>query len=116
MVLIVIILNLFQIAKKVNDRQLVITNNAKSINYFFDDYQQKGDIYHIPNMNKQFTCNCKYCKGSIMNNLYLHNVVFDHIKQDIKTIDNYKKVIVRNYSKISKLKQFIKLEFNSIYN
>lgn len=39
-------------ARQIGDLKLEITTTPKhNPNYFFDDYQRKGDIYHVPNPN-----------------------------------------------------------------
>jgi hypothetical protein len=37
-------------ARKVSDTVLEIVREASNPNYFFDDYQQPGDRYHLPNI------------------------------------------------------------------
>ncbi len=55
-------------AKKIDNIKLEIVETPKSNpNYFFDDYQRKGDKYHIPNPN-----------GNI------HLQVFNILKQDMQ--------------------------------
>jgi hypothetical protein len=94
---------------------LEITENAASVNYFYSDYQKKGDVYNIPNVDKQFVCNCKYCGGTITNHKDLHNMVFDFVIIDIKTIKQYNNISIKNYSTISNLNQFVKNDLKLIY-
>ena len=95
---------------------LIIKYDKPSVNYFFDDYQKKGDVYNVPNLDKDFKCECKYCNGNIMNHKHLHNKVFDFIIQDKENIKEYQNVSIKNYSEISQLKQFKKEKIELIYD
>lgn len=95
---------------------LEIKYDKPSVNYFFDDYQKKGDVYNVPNVDKDFKCECKYCNGNIMNHKDLHNKVFDFIIKDKEDIKEYQNVSIKNYSEISQLKQFKKEKIELIYN
>lgn len=95
---------------------LIIKYDKPSVNYFFDDYQKKGDVYNIPNVDKDFICKCKYCNGNNMNHKDLHNKVFDFIIKDKENIKEYQNVSIKNYSQISQLKQFKKEKVELIYD
>lgn len=95
---------------------LEIKYDKPSVNYFFDDYQKKGDVYNVPNVDKDFKCECKYCNGNIMNHKDLHNKVFDFIIKDKEDIKEYQNVSIKNFSVISQLKQFKKEKIELIYN
>ena len=51
-----------------------------------------------------------------MNHKDLHNKVFDFIIQDKENIKEYQNVSIKNYSEISKLKQFKKEKIELIYD
>lgn len=108
--------NFVENCKKVNNSStaLKIDYDKNSVNYFFNDYQKKGDVYNIPNVDKDFKCDCKYCKGNIMNHNDLHNKVFDFIVQDVNNM--HSDISITNFSKISQLNQFIKKDIKLIYN
>ena len=95
---------------------LIIKYDKPSVNYFFDDYQKKGDVYNIPNVDEDFICKCKYCNGNNMNHKDLHNKVFDFIIKDKENIKEYQNVSIKNYSQISQLKQFKKEKIELIYD
>ena len=95
---------------------LEIKYDKPSVNYFFEDYQKKGDVYNVPNVDKGFKCECKYCNGNIMNHKDLHNKVFDFIIKDKEDIKEYQNVSIKIFSEISQLKQFKKEKIELIYN
>jgi uncharacterized Rossmann fold enzyme len=46
-------------SKKLENHKLIISEDMNiNQNYFFDDYQQKGDIYQVPDVNKDFHLRC----------------------------------------------------------
>lgn len=53
-------------------------NIDKNPNYFFDYYQQVGDIFNIPNPEKSYFCKCSYHNGSFTNqplHIYVKNIL-----------------------------------------
>lgn len=67
-------------------------------NYFFNEYQQKGDLYNIPNMERQYICNCNFHKKTLVDKP-LHSYVKNVLKFDLEFygieydwIENYLKI------------------------
>ena len=74
---------------KLTDNSLLVIekNTAENPNYFFEGYQQKGDVYNIPNPNKN-----------------LHINAWNTLAEKIKV--SYPKVKIKNLSFISHLQCF----------
>lgn len=67
-------INFIPESKRLTKNILIITETPKNNpNYFFDEYQQKGDLYQIPNKkNITYKCNCKFHNGKIFSHKDLH--------------------------------------------
>lgn len=68
-----------------------VNNNP---NYFFNYYQQKGDLYQIPNANNEYTCKCSFHNNTIVKQS-LHKYVFDVLQFDLKKF-NFKYKFTQN--------------------
>ena len=81
---------------KITDKEIeeltIMKTPEKNENYWFDDYQQKGDIYTIP--------------GGDTNHMKAWKI--------IKQVSDYHKVTVVNCSQISKIPFFKKVSFNEV--
>ncbi|MDA9263412.1 hypothetical protein N9P71_01005 [Saprospiraceae bacterium] len=78
-------------------------------NYFFSDYQQKGDLYQIANHSKVYKCNCKHCEGDIRNGETLHVDAWKFLEDDINTatfISRYGNIRIVNCNRKSAVKFF----------
>ena len=68
-------INFIPESKELTKNILIITETPKyNPNYFFNEYQQKGDLYQIPNANYiTYNCKCEYHKGKIFSHKNLHS-------------------------------------------
>jgi hypothetical protein len=89
---------------KVNNKTILRIKNVveKNPNYFFDYYQQIGDLYNIPNNDKEYKCMCDYHNGFIVKeklHKYCWNLLFFDLKKfGINYVfDNYK-LTIKNFS------------------
>jgi len=64
-------------------------------NYFFADYQQKGDQYQIANHSKVYNCHCRHCNGEQRNGETLHVDAWKFIRDDLENPD-----FIRKYGQV----------------
>lgn len=78
--------NFIQESKRKENITLEITDTPQNNpNYFFDDYQQKGDLYQIANHSKVYTCHCRHCQGAVRHGENLHVDAWEFILDDINS-------------------------------
>ena len=108
--------NFIKESKRKENITLEITETpTENPNYFFADYQQKGDEYQIANHSKVYNCHCRHCKGAVRNGETLHVDAWSFIKQDIENpqfIRKYGQIRIINGNPKSAVGFFPFAEFN----
>lgn len=87
-------INFIPQSEKINSNNKIILRIKdvvnKNPNYFFDYYQQVGDLYNIPNHNCKYRCNCDFHKNEFVDKP-LHKYVWELLFFDLKKYNiNYK--------------------------
>ena len=102
--------NFIKESKLKEDITLEITETPKNNpNYFFEDYQQTGDLYQIANHHRIYRCNCRHCNGEIRRGENLHVEAWRFIQQDLfdnDVIAEYGQLSITNCNPNSNVKYF----------
>lgn len=103
--------NIIKESQKVGDILEIKESIKDNPNYFFCEYQKKGDKYNLPNHNKSYICHCRSCKGKTFDGANLHYNSWKILHDDcVNRFKNGYKIY--NCSTISKLDMFELKNYN----